>query len=81
MQTITTLLILILPAAVIAYDAVALRWGGPQTTITETIQRWTVMIPELPWLSLALGVWLWCHLYLRDLLARLPPPTQPPVGP
>lgn len=78
--TVSAMVVLIVPPVVLAYDVVISRVIGPGATITAVIQRWQTQIPELPWVSLAMGVWLWAHLYLAALLrANLPPPPAPPL--
>jgi len=71
MRDITAFLICAAPALVLAYDLIAYRLGGSEATITHTIQRMSLAFPELPAIAAALFVWLWCHLFLNHIVARV----------
>jgi hypothetical protein len=78
---LTAALVLLAPAAVVAYDMAAARLGGPEATITNVVQAWAVRWPELPALTAAVMVWLWLHLFLAGIILRVNthlPPAPPP---
>lgn len=71
MRTITCLIVLTAPALVLVYDLLAEHFGGHDATITATIQKASQRFPEIPAISAAFMVWLWLHLFLNHIIARV----------
>lgn len=70
-KTLTALVVVGVPVCLIAYDWLAGHFGGPEATITRAIQSVTVAFPELPALAAAVFVWLWMHLFMNHIVARV----------
>lgn len=68
---ITTGVILVAPVLILLYDLLAYAIGGHDATITAVIQRWAIIWPELPAIAGGLFFWLWLHLFLNGIVARV----------
>lgn len=68
---ITGMLVLLAPVAILLYDWIAKSIGGSDATITKVIQKWSYAYPELPAVFAGLMVWLWMHLFINGLIARM----------
>ena len=71
MVRVTALLVCIVPLLILLYDSVASWVGGYEATITAAIQKMATKYPELPALTGAFMVWLWLHLFLNHIVARV----------
>jgi len=70
-QTLSGILIILAPALVLIYDVVAGYFGGRQATLSAAVERLALAYPELPALAGGLFCWLWLHLFLSGLIARM----------
>jgi hypothetical protein len=70
-QLVSALLVIFLPAAVIAYDLVAYWVAGREATLTAAVDRLATLYPDLPAIAGGLFCYLWLHLFLSGILLRL----------
>lgn len=70
-KMMTAIIVLAGPPIILIYDLLAAQFGGKGATLTAEIQRLSRDWPELPALSGALFVWLWLHLFLNGIVARV----------
>jgi hypothetical protein len=77
-QLVSALFALLGPVAILAYDLIALYFGGPTATISYVVRVWSHNFHELPYMSA--GFLLWLHLHLFGYPHPLPPAHQPIVA-
>lgn len=68
---ISALMVIMGPGIILGWDLIAYYVGGDSATITSVVRDFAKRYHELPWITLALMVWLWAHLYLVIILNEL----------